>query len=384
MSDHFDGLRLQDHQRVNHFRNHYELTRKDLLIKNLKRIKKQLEKEDRYAATTRHLPRACVVLTRLFRQAEAAKYDFFPQSYVLPSEYMMFENAYISQPGLTWIAKPTARAQGKGIFLINDLRDVKDWKKANLPVKKKEPDPFAKPKKVKAVKDGEEAAGEAGTDPQKKELEPYIVQRYLEDPYLVGSKKFDMRIYVLVTSYSPLTVWLYRSGFARFSGVRYSVDEKSLAAHATNVAVQKTAAGYDPETGCKWMLHSLKAFLTSRHGYEAATNVFYEIQMLILRSLLAVQRAMMNDKHCVEMCVRCAALHAFGRLFYAIGVAGMDTTSFSTANSSHGSLRSMPAPVSPATRCVGGCRSLWVRGRLQRAVGDAGAGERRAAEAGTA
>ena len=30
--------------------------------------------------------------------------------------------------------------------------------------------------------------------------------------------------------------------------------------------------------------------------------MFYEIQMLILRSLLAVQRAMMNDKHCVEMC----------------------------------------------------------------------------------
>jgi tubulin polyglutamylase TTLL9 len=55
MSDHFDGLRLQDHQRVNHFRNHYELTRKDLLIKNLKRIKKQLEKEDRYAA----LPGTC-------------------------------------------------------------------------------------------------------------------------------------------------------------------------------------------------------------------------------------------------------------------------------------------------------------------------------------
>ena len=245
-------------------------------------------------------------LTLRRRVAEAAKYDFFPQSYVLPSEYMMFENAYISQPGLTWIAKPTARAQGKGIFLINDLRDVKDWKKANLPVKKKEPDPFAKPKKVKPVKEGEELLPDgtpaAGAD-QKKELEPYIVQRYLEDPYLVGSKKFDMRIYVLVTSYSPLTVWLYRSGFARFSGVRYSVDEKSLAAHATNVAVQKTAAGYDPETGCKWMLHSLKAFLISRHGYEAATNVFYEIQMLILRSLLAVQRAMMNDKHCVEMCV---------------------------------------------------------------------------------
>ena len=34
-------------QRINHFRNHYELTRKDLLIKNLKRTKKQLEREDK-------------------------------------------------------------------------------------------------------------------------------------------------------------------------------------------------------------------------------------------------------------------------------------------------------------------------------------------------
>lgn len=34
------GIRLTDHQIINHFPNHYELTRKDLMIKNLKRYKK--------------------------------------------------------------------------------------------------------------------------------------------------------------------------------------------------------------------------------------------------------------------------------------------------------------------------------------------------------
>lgn len=40
-------MHLQANQRVNHYRNHYELTRKDLMVKNLKRHKKALEKEGR-------------------------------------------------------------------------------------------------------------------------------------------------------------------------------------------------------------------------------------------------------------------------------------------------------------------------------------------------
>ena len=55
--------------------------------------------------------------------------------------------------------------------------------------------------------------------------EPYIVQRYIHNPLLIGHKKFDMRIYVLVTSHNPLTVYLYRSGFGRFTHYRYEAND---------------------------------------------------------------------------------------------------------------------------------------------------------------
>ena len=40
-----NGTRLSDQQMVNHFPNHYELTRKDLMVKNFKRFRREFEKD---------------------------------------------------------------------------------------------------------------------------------------------------------------------------------------------------------------------------------------------------------------------------------------------------------------------------------------------------
>lgn len=68
----------------------------------------------------------------------------------------------------------------------------------------------------------------------------------------------------------------------------------------TNVAIQKTSEQYDSK-GCKWQIRQLKMFMASKHGEEAVEKCFNAIREIILRSLLAVQKVIIHDKHCFEM-----------------------------------------------------------------------------------
>jgi len=131
-----------------------------------------------------------------------------------------------------------------------------------------------------------------------------VVQRYIMNPLLIGGKKFDMRIYVLVTCYAPLTVYLYRTGFGRFTHHRYNnnVDEiHNNYLHLTNVAIQKTSENYDERLGGKWDLRSMKLYLMSKYGNEAVSECFFLIQDLIIKTLQSVQKIVTQDKHCFEL-----------------------------------------------------------------------------------
>ncbi|XP_078506570.1 putative tubulin polyglutamylase TTLL9 [Lissotriton helveticus] len=255
LRENFDRIYLDEHVRICHFRNHYELTRKNLMVKNLKRFRKTLEKDG--------------------GKNESAKCDFFPKTYELPSEYHLFVEEFRKNPGITWIMKPVARSQGRGIFLFRRLKDIMDWKR------------------------------DVGrSDDQKDEVpvENYVAQRYIENPYLIGGRKFDLRVYVLVTSYIPLKAWLYRDGFARFSNTRFtlsSIDDHYI--HLTNVAVQKTAPDYDPEKGCKWMIQQLRHYLTAKHGPLMVEKLFDEMDNIFIKTLRSVQKVIINDKHCFEL-----------------------------------------------------------------------------------
>ena len=68
-----------------------------------------------------------------------------------------------------------------------------------------------------------------------------LIQRYIKNPLILSNgKKFDIRIYVFVTSMDPLKVYMYDDGIVRFATREYNSDPRSLKqkdVHLTNYSI---------------------------------------------------------------------------------------------------------------------------------------------------
>merc|ERR1719356_2007208 len=74
-----------------------------------------------------------------------------------------------------------------------------------------------------------------------------VVQRYVDRPLLLHGRKFDLRLYVVVTSYDPLKVYLNSEGLVRLATEEYSSSPNTIRRrmmHLTNYSVNKHAVGY--------------------------------------------------------------------------------------------------------------------------------------------
>lgn len=73
----------------------------------------------------------------------------------------------------------------------------------------------------------------------------FVIQKYVEKPLLIKKRKFDIRVWVLVTH--DAKCYMFREGYIRTSCEEFSLSQESISkayVHLTNNAVQKNSENY--------------------------------------------------------------------------------------------------------------------------------------------
>jgi tubulin polyglutamylase TTLL4 len=120
---------------------------------------------------------------------------------------------------------------------------------------------------------------------------------------LIRELKFDLRIYVVVTSYDPLRIYLFNDGLVRFCTEKYSTSEAGLQnqfGHLTNYSVNmKNDAAFQPNddreeedgglSSSKWSLQSFYKYVTEQGKVQELSTFKEALNDLIVKTFIAVE-----------------------------------------------------------------------------------------------
>mmetsp|Transcript_5079 Transcript_5079/g.7763 ORF Transcript_5079/g.7763 Transcript_5079/m.7763 type:complete len:1548 (-) Transcript_5079:76-4719(-) len=116
-----------------------------------------------------------------------------------------------------WIVKPAAKSRGRGITTFCDLKKLLDY--------------------VELGRSGKSCLTSSH----------WIVQKYMENSMIIANRKFDLRQWVLVYDWNPLTIYFFDEFYARFSVDEYSTSEETMDnahVHLVNNSIGKTSEKY--------------------------------------------------------------------------------------------------------------------------------------------
>ncbi|XP_063529810.1 tubulin monoglutamylase TTLL4-like isoform X3 [Cydia strobilella] len=193
-------------------------------------------------------------LQKLVAKFGDKEFGIMPKSYVLPHDLKLLKYDWENYAANNerWIIKPPASARGTGIKVVSRWTQI--------------------PKK-----------------------RPVVVQRYVSKPYLINGNKFDMRLYVLVTSVHPLRIYLFKDGLARFASVKYNDELTSLNdryMHLTNYSINRLSKNYTPNEdfaaceGHKWTLQSLFQYLKTEKNVDTDA-LWSSMKDLVIKTVIS-------------------------------------------------------------------------------------------------
>ncbi|KAJ8966412.1 hypothetical protein NQ317_004353 [Molorchus minor] len=187
-------------------------------------------------------------------------YNFFPKTWCFPADLGEAITYSRLRKNKTFILKPDAGSQGRGIIITKSLKDIRP--------------------------------GDRG-----------VCQVYITRPFLIDGYKFDLRVYVLMTSCDPIRIYIYKEGLVRFATSRYKepngVNMTNVFMHLTNYAVNKHSRTYnlDTEGGSKRKLSWFNSYMKGlKHDVEA---IWYRIDDVIIKTIISAYPVL---KHSYAAC----------------------------------------------------------------------------------
>lgn len=216
-----------------------------------------------------HLGRKDNLYRHIFRMKQRFEehFDFIPKTYLLSSEYQRFLMIKkTSDRKALWIMKPVNSSCGRGVKVISQ--------KSKIPFKK-----------------------------------DFLVSEYINNPHLINGLKYDLRVYVVLTSFDPLRVYCYSEGLVRFATEKFSLSKKKIKKrfiHLTNFSVNKKAIKYQKNVDClldgegnKWSFAAYRKKL-QEIGIDAS-KVFDDIYDLIVKVCVSTESYMSNGNGVIRL-----------------------------------------------------------------------------------
>ena len=287
---------LHPFQKMNHFRRTSQITKKDNLTRNIKRMRANFGKI----------------------------YNFYPISYQFPLQYSEFVSKIQNEQNGSLRKRLSTSFDGKvGSTSITKMLREQQRRllsgSGSRSTPRSTPKPTAlrnKPKQTETIWIAKPSSGRRGenislfTDVADLHYtQPMIIQKYISSPLLVGGYKFDLRIYVLITSFRPLTVHCYDSGLCRFSTQQYDLgDLDNVYSHLTNSSINKTSDTLHTDklvigAGCKWTTSKLFTYLQTQTDKEedVGRRAWSQIHDIILLTLIPIIMDAEQCPNCFEL-----------------------------------------------------------------------------------
>lgn len=185
--------------------------------------------------------------------SEAQETRFFAHTWSMPEELEALKCYAREHPDQRFIVKPKIGAWGRGIRVLDHVSQA-------------------------PLGDG------------------WLVQEYLDQPYLYQGHKFNLRLFALVVNVNPLVFYIYREGYVDLAGEPWkpgaSGEMESM--HNTNSGIQKGL----PRTDGIPLSIAFSEWLKAIHSQGAeADKLWQRIRAVVTKSLICMEPGIMQALH---------------------------------------------------------------------------------------